>query len=348
MGRPRERNKDLPPFMHRKDDGRFYYWGPPMVEGKRTYHAIEAREREKAIDEYWLYRKANDVAGDGTFGAIIDAYLTHPYDGLADSKITSEATREGYRAMAPILRKLWGDKRYALTDLQALKGAGVYLRPSVFADFLREHQGKRGAVAANRKVALASAMFKFAIRRDLTAYNPAAAVTRNTETPRKVRPDRDTLAKIIAVSKAPMALMIELASVTSISQGDLRLMTRQQVGELLDMSRRKTGVAQEWEITPYVRAIFDRAEKLPGRHKSMFVFPRANGQAYTAKQFKHAFRYARDKIGGAAFTFMDIRKWNIQQAQADGQDAQAFAAHATRQTTDLHYLNNVKRAKPLK
>lgn len=343
MGRPRARNKDLPPFMHRKPDGRFFYLGPPMVEGTRTFHAFAARDRAKGIDEYWKYRNQNDSAEAGTFGEIIDAYMNHP-QGLA--RVKAEATREGYKQMVPTLRELWGNRRYAITAEQALRGKD-YLKPSVFDDYLREWEGKKGAVAANRRVRLASAISSFGIKRSMTAYNPTLGAVYNSEIPRKVSADHGMLAKIIAASKPAMALMIELASVTSISQGDIRLMTRPQVGELLDMSRQKTGVAQEWEITPYVRSIFDRAERLPGRHKSIFVFPRPSGEAYTADQFQAAFAWVRNKLG-ATFQFRDIRKWNIQQAKKEGQDPQDFAAHATRQTTDRHYLNDVKRAKPLR
>lgn len=343
MGRPRERNKDLPPFMHRKDDGRFYYWGPPMVAGKRTFHGFENRDRAKAIDEYWTYRKANDSAEAGTFNEIIDAYLTHP-QGLA--RVRSEVTRIGYTRLLEHVRKEWGEKRYATTADRAMKTPNC-LKPSVFDDYLRTFEGKRGAIMANRKVTVASVVFVFGIRRDMTSYNPVTGVVFNTERPRKVTADRDALAKIIEKSKPAMALMIELASVTSIDQGVIRTMTRPQVGEFLDLGRIKTGVEQEWEITPYVRSIFERAEKLPGRHKSIFVFPRSSGQAYTMEQFQGAWRYARDKVG-ATFQFRDIRKWNIQQAEKDGEDAQVFAAHKRRSTTEQHYLNNVKRAKPLR
>lgn len=345
MGRPRERNKDLPPFMHRKPDGRFFYLGPPFVDGNRTYHGLNERDRAKAIDEYWTYRKANDTAEAGTFGEIIDAYMTHP-QGL--KRVKSAVTRAGYERLTVDVRERWGDRRYALTADQALKNP-KFLRVSTFDDFLREFEDRKGSVIANRKVKLVSAMFSFAIRRDMTNFNPTLGVAYNTEIPRRVTPDRDALARVIAAAAKPaMRLMIELASVTSIDQGVIRLMTRTQVGELLDLGRSKTGVEQEWTITPFVRSIFERAEKLPGRHKSLYVFPRPNGQPYTSEQFQGEWLYARGKVEGATFQFRDIRKWNIQQAEKDGQNAQSFAAHKRRSTTDQHYLNNKKRATPLK
>lgn len=344
MGRPRERNKDLPPFLHRKGDGRFFYLGPPMIEGKRTFHAIEARERDKAIDEYWIYRKANDSAESGTFGELIDAYMTHPY-GLAD--VGSEKTREGYRKMITFLRDEWGDKPYAKTAEQSMKHGGM-LKVQTFDDYLRSMRGKRGAIAANRKVRLVSAIFTFAHSRSMTTFNPTFKATYNPERPAKVHEDRDALAKVIEAAAKPVALMCELASVTSLDQGRIRLLTKSQVGEMLDTSRSKTGVEQEWEITPYVRSIFDRAKQLPGYHKSIYMFPRRNGEAYDEQEFQSAWRYARKKAG-ATFQFRHIRKWNIQEVERIGdQNTQSFAGHKDRRTTERHYLNNVKRARPLK
>lgn len=318
--------------------------GSFRLGGKVQFHPLKAREREKALDEYWAFRRSFDSGEPGTLGEIIDLYVTHPF-GL--DAVKSAATRKEYNRQLPIIRRLWGKERYALTAERAILGKAVYLRAVVFDDYLRGKAGQRGAVAANRLVRLVSRLFGFAIERSVTAYNPAGDAKFNSERPRKTDPDRDGVQRTIEKAAKPVGLMLELASVTSISQGDIRLMTKTQVGELLEMSRRKTGVAQEWELTPYVRTIFERAKALPGASRSLYVFPRPDGQPYTLEQFQSAFRYAR-KEAGATFQFRDIRKWNIRQAKADGQDPQDFAAHADRRTTDRHYLNDAKRAKPLK
>lgn len=342
MGRPRSRHKDLPPFLHRKPNGSYYFRGP--IAGKLHFRALKATEREKAIAEYWDFRRSFDSGEPGTLGEIIDLYVTHPF-GL--NAVKAEATRKEYKRQLPIIRKLWGKEKFSLTPERALLGKGAYLRTIVFTDYLRGKNGQRGAVSANRIVRLVSRLFGFAIERSVTAYNPVDGAHYNGETPRKTAADRAGLQRTIEKAAKPVGLMLELASVTSISEGDIRLMTKTQVGELLESNRRKTGVEQEWEITPYVQSIFERAKELPGSKRSVYVFPRGDGQPYTLEQFQSAFRYAR-KRAGTAFQFRDIRKWNIRQAKIEGQDPQDFAAHADRRTTDRHYLNDAKRARPLK
>lgn len=340
MGRPRAHNKDLPPFLHRKPGGTFYFRGP--IGDKITYHGFKAKAREAAIAEYWKFRALTDSGEDGTLGEIIDSYTTHP-GGLA--RVKSAVTRAEYTRQLPKIRKRWGLEPYALTAEMAIRGK--FLKTVMFDDYLRSMEAQRGATMANHDVRLVSALFTFAIKRSMTAYNPVLGVAYNTETPRKTVEDQAALDKTIKAANAAVRLMLELASVTSISQGDIRTMTLPQIGELLDMERSKTGVEQEWEITPYVRSIFERAKTLPGRHKSIFVFPKPDGQPYSKIEFQSAFRYARKKAG-ATFQFRDIRKWNIRKATADGQDPQEFAAHKDRRTTDRHYLNHKKHARPLK
>jgi hypothetical protein len=343
MGRPRSRHKDNPPYFHQKAGGPFYFRGP--IAGKVTYQAFKSRDRNKALDEYWKFRKELEPGEAGTLGEIIDLYKDHP-TGIA--AVGSSDTRDEYKRQLPIIRKLWGDKPYAITAEKALFGKGLYLRTVDLNDYLRSKEKKRGAVSANRIVRLVSRLFNFGIERSVTAYNPADGVRYNSETVRETDADRDALQKVIEHATPALALMLELASVTSIDQKPIRLMTKTQVGESLDAGRIKTGIKQVWEMTPYLRSIFERAKKLPGYAKSVHVFPHdKDGQPYTIEQFQDEFRAARSKAG-ATFQFRDIRKWNIRQAKAEGQDPQEFAAHAERRTTDRHYLNQTKRATPLK
>lgn len=348
MGRPRERNKDLPPGLYQKPNKSWYYFGPPMqiIAGKkrRTYREFGALDRAAAIEAYHEFKKETASGEPGTLGEIIDAYQTHRF-GLA--RVPAQATRDEYKRQLPIIRDLWGDRKFAPTADDVGRRRGVYLTTRILDDYLRDHEGKRGEVSANRLVRLVSSLFRFAISREFTTYNPANGVIFNPEHPRKTVADRDALKLAIEAANPPMRLMLELASVSSISQGDIRLMTKAQVGELLDTKRSKTGVEQEWESTEYSRSIFERAKALPGYPKSVCVFPRDDGQPFTLKQFQAAFRHAKKKAK-VQFQFRDIRKWNIRQAKADGQDPQDFAAHKDRRTTERHYLNDKKRAKFLR
>lgn len=341
MGRPRSKDKDLPPFLHRKPDGSFYFRGPLL--GKVTFHPFKGR-REAAIKAYWAFRTKHDQGEAGTFGELLDAYLTHPR-GLA--AVLAETTRSEYERLAPIARRKWGKDRYAMTDAEALTNPNV-LKTALFDDFLAERAGQRGAVSDNRIVRFVSTVFAFAIKRSMTAHNPTHGAGYNSERPRQTEADRDALQRTIETANPAMRLMCELASVTSMDQGVIRTLRIQQVGEILDGTRRKTGIQVDWEITPYLKDIFERAKSLPGRQSSMFVFPfDRKGQPYTLRQFQDAFRYAK-KTAKADFQFRDIRKWNIRQANAEGQDAQNFAGHADRRTTDRHYLNGKKTATPLR
>src|SRR5262249_27563238 len=75
-----------------------------------------------------------------------------------------------------------------------------------------------------------------------------------------------------------MRLMIEFAWRTGARQTDIRMLQVQQIRAALEITQSKTQMQQDWEITPELKALPAAAEKLPGRARSMFVFPQRNGQ----------------------------------------------------------------------
>jgi integrase len=346
MGRPRTARKDLPPGLYWTERRGFYFYR--VRGGVTTYAGFGKVAREEAIAAWVkLTARPADPAKDGTVAELIDDFAAEELPRRERAKSIATATLEGYRRDLPTIRAEFGAKRFAKTAAEAMDPA--VLRKADVARFLRKAENKPGAVAANRRVALLSAVFAWAIGEAFrTDVNPCSGVRRNEETVRDRRvtqADRDALA---AAAPTPYRLMLRLTEATGMRLTDARLLRVQQVGEVIDLKQSKRGVEQRWEITPALRAIFDEAATLPGRGRSMYVFPKPDGTPYgedgIAKQRQRALKAA----GLTDLHHRDIRKAAVNEAKARGMNATDFAGHADERTTRKHYQTEPVKLKPLR
>jgi integrase len=104
---------------------------------------------------------------------------------------------------------------------------------------------------------------------------------------------------------------------------------------------RKTGKKLDFAITPAIRAILDEAATLPGRRRSLYVFPTRRGTPYTDSGLQDAWRTAKMKAGlhDVKATFRDLRTTELNAIHREGGDATAAAGHADKRTTDRHYIS---------
>ena len=113
------------------------------------------------------------------------------------------------------------------------------------------------------------------------------------------------------------------------------------------IGQHKTGTAQDWQITPAVQAVLDEAMKLPGRDRSMYVFPNRQGQPYAESALQTLWYRACKPAGVTGYQFRDIRKRAINEARERG-DATEFAGHKDPRTTHRNYFTEAAKVKPLR
>lgn len=339
MGRPRERNKDLPPGLQRKPDG-VYYWQP--TRGLRGITTIGKVDRDAAIREWTkLSNKVPEKGEGGTVAELIEAYTQREIPRRLKANKMSQVTADEYNRQAPKLRELFGHYLYALTQAQCMRDD--VLRTVHVQNYVDEHDGQRGSVYANRMAVLLSTIFKSAIRRGLCAFNPCVGVEKNTEVARKNWLGDDDRTKVSEGLNGAPRLIALMSNVTSIRKTDIRNLLQSHVGpELIKITpsktRRSTGIKQEWEITPAIREILDAAAKLPGRARSLYVFPTRRGTPYTESALQNAWRRMQKRTGIVGATFRDFRTSELNSVHSEGGDATKQAGHADARTTQKHYI----------
>ena len=187
----------------------------------------------------------------------------------------------------------------------------------------------------------------------MTTWNPCLGVERNQEDARKNVLSAATSSALLGSANVALPLMGELALVTAMRKPDIRNLQLSRVGPtsikvVLNKSRRTTRKELEFTITPEVRRILEAAAKLPGRARSLYVFPTRRGTPYTESALQSAMRRARKKSRVASAVFKDFRTTALNEQKQKGGDASEMAGHADRRTTERHYLDVPTKVEPLR
>src|ERR1700682_3913572 len=145
MGRPRTKNRDLPPGMHRKQ-GRYYYGQNDIALGANLVNALKR----------WAELHGERVHSD--VPTLADAIREYRLTELPQK---SPKTQKGYRPQLVLLDKVFGKM-----PLGAITPTNV-----------RGYMRRRPAISGTREKALLSAVFNFARGEGMTnAPNPCAGV----------------------------------------------------------------------------------------------------------------------------------------------------------------------------
>lgn len=348
MGRPRKHRKDLPPGLYFNARLSIFFYRKGS-----DYKSFGKCDRDQAIRQWVKHTGYRDeLPADGTVAELIDDYIRDELPRRVRLEKLAAITADEYRRQAPIIRKEFGSYLYAVT-------AGQLERPNVLRvhhvqRFVRSFEGKRGSSYANRLASLLSGVFAAAIREGRTEYNPCIGVERNVEKSRKAPLSDADRAKLLAHAPKPLRLIASLAALSALRKTDVRLLRLQQIKDgLITVVLSKTGKAIEFEITPAVQAVLDEAATLPGRNRSMFVFPMRNGKPHSESALQQQWADTRDRavkewpeLAGAVFR--DIRTNELNEVQRAGGDATATAGHTDKRTTEKHYLNVPTRIRPRK
>lgn len=345
MGRPRTVRKDLPTGLYfNAQYGTYQY---RESHGTRTRKSLGKVTREQAIRAYVKIRHTDTPTAAGTVAELIDAYIRDELPRRVRLGKLKEITAGEYRRQSAELLAIFGARRFAPTPAQSVDSE--FLRRADVAAHLREFEGRPGAVAANRRVALLSVVYENAASVGLCSFNPCLGAERNPEEARKNVLDPGCLSRILANSHEGLRLIASLSDITAMRKTDARMLKLSQIRDgLIHVEQSKTKRKQEFEVTPAVAAILEQAAKLPGRRISFFVFPTRKGTPYTEFGLQSAWHRAKVKAGltDIDVTFRDLRTTELNAVKAAGGDATGTAGHASSKTTDRHYLTVPTRVKP--
>lgn len=361
MGRPRQRNKDLPPGV-RLLNGR-YYWKPTSAaeraarKSKGLKATVPLGADPDEMRRAWVrLNPSNSVPAEGTVDYLIERYRDEELDRVdprTRQPKRTEKTRDEYRRQLGKWEERIGAMRYARNAVEA--SAGERFRRMNVVQFLRSSQTP---TQANKDVSVLSQVFEYARDVGLTEYNPCEGVERNTELPR----DREALpweVECLLASAPPLlALMIRFVRISGWRGHEIRSLEHRQVDPAgIRLQRAKGGQRELWEWTPELRAIVEDAKALRGGLQSMrYVFCTRKGgqltewglQSLWRATLRRANRQLADAgIAIAGLTFHDLRSKAIDDAAERGRDPVAFASHADGKITRRHYLRRAKRQTPL-
>jgi hypothetical protein len=349
VGRKRTLRHDLPPGLHFDHIWGTYHYRATRGD-QRLYVPFGKISREAAIKAYWrIVGPQREEALPGTVGELVDRYLGHELPRRLRVGKIKPITATEYERIGPTLRQAFGAFKLARTAADSARHD--VLRTLDVDQYIRKREGARGAVQANREIAVLSAMFAFGRRCGMTNYNPCEGAERNTEQPRKRVLSTELRTQIMAVASPALRLMCELSDVTSMRKTDVRLLMLSKVGaDEIVVESSKTGIKRAYEITPAVRAVLDAAAKLPGRRISLYVFPTRRGTPFSESALQTLWKRAKEKAGLADvdMTFRDFRTTALNEAHRTGQSAKNLAGHADERTTERHYLNEPLKVKPLR
>lgn len=379
MGRPRRTRLDLPAGV-RLIDGRYYYRATTRRErdernAKGLPETIPLGADAEQMRRTWskLHKSRWDLdradAAAGTLAELLDRFEKDSLpavDARGKARFAPRTRREYGRQLVR-LRDRWGTRRYARTEVEAVRGDCLGTRDlQAWLDKLPS------LVSGNRELALLSTVFGDARRWGLTVFNPCSGVRRHEEIPRDREVPQWEVEVLLAVAGEREALMVLWERATGWREGDVRTLSRTQATpEGVRLRQAKRGRRQLWEWTTTLRAVWEASRELPSAKKTLIVFPTRKGTPLSVEGFQSAWGRlldrARAAIAAADYVnviddtlwladarlaeledlhFHDLRAAAIERAEQRGEDAQRFAGHADPRTTRRHYLRSVQRIRP--
>lgn len=328
MGRPRKKNKHLPPRVY-ESAGKLYYWPKgtskwiPLPDGLVTWAKMMQASREPAA----------------TLAALWASY---------ELEVLSQKSR-----------KTQVNRKQEWRQLDATFGA--MLPADVESHHVWTYWRKRGeGSAARHEVRCLSALLTYAKQTGaINGENPCFGLQlkgRHSETRDRYVTDDEFLA-VRALAPAMIGYAMDLALMTGMSQIDiLRLERKQLLDDGIFFERSKTSKGQLIEWSDELRAVVNGIVRTPPQLRRTLICTQ-EGQPYTSNGFQTAWQRLMRKAAGSTpeqgaalatrFTFHDLRAKSLSDAKSL-EEAQKRGGHADSKITQRVYRRLPVRSKPLK
>lgn len=279
------------------------------------YHPMGEKPINLGHDKQAALRKVLDMNGlSGDRGTLNELWRLYSAPDSAAWMELADSSRADYTQSSKQLLMRFG------------KMAPGEVRPAYIARYLRVERAP-APVRANREFALLSNLMNFAIERGELETNPCKQVRRNKERPRKNPPEAANLEKFLAWAWAQkgqppiLAGMAEFASLAGNRGIEFRELTWIQAGQdklRLMRAKQRAGqeVVEEIPMSPMLEDLFNRLRPFAKDPRHGWVFPNADGNAYTAQAFKLGFNRLKKSARAAGalgnnFTFHDLRSYYV-------------------------------------
>lgn len=346
MGRPRTKNKHLPPGMRQK--GAFYYFDTGSAGkaafGKRRYLPL-GNDFSAALTQYAELK--GKPKADSKVLEMIFAYINHRLN------LDRRRPRIGHKTAAEYRRLCGPQSKLALVFAELTMDD---LEAADIDRFIDEHPHP---ITANRQVALLSGAWNYTKAKGLIASrdanNPCSGIKRNTENKRKVQWHVDQVALAREKATPQLRCIIDLALITSLRKRDLLRIRRADLampaagrdGALECRISKARGKDKrlifEFAEGDALHEILRRATKLRRRVSSLILFTTGKGQQYSESGFDSNWQRFIKKIGLRGLWFHDLRRTTINRARrAKGTEyARQLAGHESITTTE-RYLSDIE------
>lgn len=309
MGRRRKKNKGLPERVYidygkQRKDGT---WPKPIYYLKKLDNTrvflgnSEIEMRRKHLELIERPKRVKNM------GDLIDDYLQSV--AIKKSKSTYELEIGKAKFIKAFFKNFSPDEItpqdiYEFMDIRAQK---------------QEVNGRTigGERTANQERALLGNMLSLGIRKGLLKDNPVRHVKKFKEKPRDRYPEDWELKAVYDAASPILQCILDFAYLTGQRRGDILFIQESQIsndGIRITQEKTKgkvnTKILIEWSDS--LRECVNRARKLRGNIRSMYLFCKPNGQAYTVDGFKSMYKRAMLKalekgILKQKFNFHDLR-----------------------------------------
>lgn len=299
--RPRKKDRDLPPRMHRKH-GAFWH-----VKGSKWTRLAGLDDQPGAFREYAALE--SDSGGDRLSDAVT-RFLTSHVPTL------SPATQKDYTAACMALTAWAGHLRVS------------EITPRDVARYLAECQP---ATLANKRIAVLSSICGREVSAGRCDFNPCLGVRKRRNPKREYLPSQAELDDLRGKLPPRLQAAMDLALLTALRLGDLLALKRSDWTEDgLRVRVRKTKNLVVYERTEELAEVIARCGK------DYLVEGRDGG--YTVSGFESTWQKAKIRAGYPHIRWHDLRARALTDAaQVGGRDyAQALAAHASGTTTERY------------
>lgn len=290
-------------------------WADGMTVTYR-YHPVGGKPLNLGADRAAAIMRVAEMIGapldpSGTVNALWEDFKRSPrWARLA------EGTRRVYTENSIPLLRVFGETQVA------------DIKPRHVARYLRDE--REGKTVANREIALLSSMLRLAIERGDIETNPCRDVERNHEEPRHEVPETKTLEAFVAWALSlggQQAVIVSAAEFIALT-GNRRVefirlqwpdWTKAGVTMTRAKQRKRRRAVQTVEViamSPALRKLRARLQKLAHDPVNGYVFPTRSGNPYTSRGFMAMWQKltaaAREaKVLAGPLRFHDLRAYYV-------------------------------------